>query len=267
MNTTTNPQEPNLSIYQNEDAVDDFPVLKAFQQYIDAEQAKARKRMTILSVVFGFLLVAVVGIFMMRLSDVGRRNQEIYDKLAERNQQLNDRLVEYAMKDRSAASSADSSAAIKTMTETITALQKQLLEQQVAAAKAAAEREKQASAPSPAEQELSQRNREESLRLKKVAAQIKAEKAKLKAEKERQRQEEIERQRRRLYPAYYAKKDAEKKREANATQDLLDGIEGDLEEEELNDEDAIEYFQSDETEYKIPVEIKGKSANWRIPVK
>ena len=36
--------------------MDDFPVLKAFQQYIDAEQAKARKRMAIMGIfatVFG----------------------------------------------------------------------------------------------------------------------------------------------------------------------------------------------------------------------
>ena len=29
-----------VSIYGNNDAMDDFPVLKAFQQYIDAEHAK-----------------------------------------------------------------------------------------------------------------------------------------------------------------------------------------------------------------------------------
>ena len=30
-----------VSVYGAADALDDFPVLKAFQQYIDAEQAKA----------------------------------------------------------------------------------------------------------------------------------------------------------------------------------------------------------------------------------
>ena len=34
-----------VSVYGQTDGLDDFPVLKAFQQYIDSEQAKARKRM------------------------------------------------------------------------------------------------------------------------------------------------------------------------------------------------------------------------------
>jgi hypothetical protein len=33
---------PNAVSLYNNDAMDDFPVLKAFQQYIDAEHAKAR---------------------------------------------------------------------------------------------------------------------------------------------------------------------------------------------------------------------------------
>ena len=41
-----------VSVYGQTDAMDDFPVLKAFQQYIDAEQAKAQKRMTTLCIFF-----------------------------------------------------------------------------------------------------------------------------------------------------------------------------------------------------------------------
>ena len=37
-----------VSVYDAGNAMDDFPVLKAFQQYIDAEQAKAQKRMLFL---------------------------------------------------------------------------------------------------------------------------------------------------------------------------------------------------------------------------
>ena len=39
------PPRNAVSVY-SQDAMDDFPVLKAFQQYIDAEQAKARKRLS-----------------------------------------------------------------------------------------------------------------------------------------------------------------------------------------------------------------------------
>ena len=40
-----------VSVYGQE-GLDDFPVLKAFQQYIDAEQIKSRKRMVMLSIFF-----------------------------------------------------------------------------------------------------------------------------------------------------------------------------------------------------------------------
>ena len=41
-----------VSIFGQGGSPNDFPVLKAFQEYIDAEQAKARKRMLGLSVFF-----------------------------------------------------------------------------------------------------------------------------------------------------------------------------------------------------------------------
>ena len=45
-----NPAANNaISIYGQE-GLDDFPVLKAFQQYIDAEQSKSRKRMIMLCI-------------------------------------------------------------------------------------------------------------------------------------------------------------------------------------------------------------------------
>ena len=49
-----NPAASNaISIYGQE-GLDDFPVLKAFQQYIDAEQSKSRKRMIMLCVFSAF---------------------------------------------------------------------------------------------------------------------------------------------------------------------------------------------------------------------
>ena len=81
---------PNNAVRLYGDAMDDFPVLKAFQQYIDAEQAKARKRLLSLGIFFGILTGAIIAVFVLLLLNVSQRNQE-----------LNDRLVEYAMKDRS----------------------------------------------------------------------------------------------------------------------------------------------------------------------
>ena len=71
-----------VSVYQ-QDGVDDFPVLKAFQQYIDAEQAKARKRMLGLSIFFIMLLVAVVVTFTIVMMSVINRNQALSDRLLE----------------------------------------------------------------------------------------------------------------------------------------------------------------------------------------
>ena len=53
----TVPPQNAVSVY-SQDAMDDFPVLKAFQQYIDAEQAKAQKRMTTLCIFFALLMAA-----------------------------------------------------------------------------------------------------------------------------------------------------------------------------------------------------------------
>ena len=78
-----------VSLYGEQDAMDDFPVLKAFQQYIDSEQAKARKRMVMLSMFFGVLMAVVVAFFIVLLMNVSNRNQA-----------LNDRMLEYVMKER-----------------------------------------------------------------------------------------------------------------------------------------------------------------------
>ena len=78
-----------LSILPSDGANNEFPVLKAFQQYIDAEQAKARKRMLGLSVFFIILLVVVVVTFVLVLTTVVNRNQALSDKL-----------LDYALRER-----------------------------------------------------------------------------------------------------------------------------------------------------------------------
>ena len=70
-----------LSIVPSEGASNEFPVLKAFQEYIDAEQAKARKRMLGLSVFFIVLLFVVVVTFVLILTTVLNRNQSLSDRL------------------------------------------------------------------------------------------------------------------------------------------------------------------------------------------
>ena len=80
-----------VSLFGQSGGVNDFPVLKAFQEYIDAEQAKARKRMLGLSVFFILLLIVVVITFTLVITSVIGRNQ-----------QLSDRLLDIALREKTA---------------------------------------------------------------------------------------------------------------------------------------------------------------------
>ena len=120
---------PNAVRVYETDATDDFPVLKAFQQYINAEQAKSRKRVIVLCVFFVCLMAIVIGVFVALLINLSARNQA-----------LNDRLIEYAMRKEAVPTTAAAapvvvqpphdSAAILALTAKLDALQKKLAEDQ-----------------------------------------------------------------------------------------------------------------------------------------
>ena len=231
-----------ISIYGQE-GLDDFPVLKAFQQYIDAEQSKSRKRMVMLCVFFGFLMTIMIVVFLFMLRDATARNQALNDKfvnlLMERDRQP------VVVQPPAPIQNAANDAAIKAMTDTMAALQKQIADQQAkmieqqakleenrakmaeeqlkavtaAAAKAQeAAAAQKATGPSKEQLALQKQIDEDTAKLVKARALLKAEKEKIAAEKERLRREEVERQRRRLYPEYYEKKDAEEKAAAEKKQ-------------------------------------------------
>ena len=279
-----------ISVYQQDNAMDDFPVLKAFQQYIDAEQIKSRKRMVSLCIFFGVLMTIVVAVFMLMLHSISARNQ-----------QLNDRLVEYAMRDRQPAVMPQSpapqvseanEAAMRAMTDTLVALQKQIAEQQQRPQQVFAAPVVQAPAspapavsalpePTPEEVAIEQRTRAAEEKLRKARALLDAEKRKLAEERERLRQEEVERHRRRLYPEFYAEKKSEPQPQPQAQKpqqkisdediaDILrevDEVSGSMsEDEDLDDdmEDAIEYFHDDD--YEAPAEEKGTAGKWHVPL-
>lgn len=71
------PQNSQLSIYGNDEALNEFPVLKAFQQYIDAEQAKAHKRVTQLCIFFTALMVIIVSVFVVLLISLSSKNSDL----------------------------------------------------------------------------------------------------------------------------------------------------------------------------------------------
>jgi hypothetical protein len=293
MNTEPSLSDPlqsnAVSVYQD-GAMDDFPILKAFQQYIDAEQEKARKRMVTLCICFAVLTGIVITVFMALLYAMN-----------ERNQSLNDRLVEYAIKDRerdrqNAAAfqqprEEQSAAALKAMTEALAAIQKRLADDpHVTPAPARG--------PTAEQRAQEARQRAEAERLLREKIQIETERKLLAEEKERLRKEEVERQRRRLYPDYYAKKEADaagkaapaapapRKKSVQLSdadiQDILREADGAAEAPAvkktpatapvtraknggLDDDSAIEYFKDDD-EYQIPVDIKGRKSSWRVPL-
>ena len=281
--------EHAVSVYgQSDGAYEDFPVLKAFQQYIDSEQAKARKRMLLLCAFFGGLMFVVISVFVVLLISASSRNQ-----------MLNDRLVEYAMKDRDSrpgVSAADrpaqESSAVLALTAKLEDLQKKLAESQAATAKivsdataraeqAAAEAAAKPKGPTPEELEIA--------RLKALLA---AEREKMAVEREKQRQAELEEYRRKHYPELYekkapvqedvpAKQEVKKTPKKSASDELLEEVD-----QILNESKAVSYFDDEaeaetapakkakspsrtqpevKKEFSIPVDVRGSSSRWNVP--
>lgn len=85
------PPQTAVSVYGQSDAMDDFPVLKAFQQYVDAEQAKAHKRMMTVCIFFTVLMMIVISVFLLIIFGLNHKDPGHSDltlKLMEMNQQL-----------------------------------------------------------------------------------------------------------------------------------------------------------------------------------
>lgn len=264
-----NENQTAVSVY-SQDGMDDFPVLKAFQQYIDSEQAKARKRLVMLGVFFCILIGAVIAVFVAMLASVTARNQ-----------QLNDRLVEFAMKERAAAPTAavqpqpmQDNAVILAMTDKLEKMQKQLDDSRAKAEKEAAVAAERAriAAQQAAKQEAKPKGpSKEELEIKRLNALLEIERQKAAAEKERRlkeeaaakerrRQEELEAYRRKQYPELYKPKPepapaakaptppakpVKAKAKAKDIDDEIDAIVAELDND--SDEDgAISYFDDEE---------------------
>lgn len=245
MSNPINPAFNNraVSVYGSGDALDDFPVLKAFQQYIDAEQAKARKRLLAMGIFFGALMFVVIAIFVALLVSVSSRNQ-----------QLNDRLIEFAMKDRPSGSPVvvqppQDSTALLAITTKLEDMQRKLAETQAQADKAVAEAEKKArlavEAAKPPEPTA------EELEIRRLKAQLAAEKEKAAAERERRREEELEAYRRKHYPELYETKrpaaQEAHKAPSRASREVIDQILDDLDRLEA-DAEASDTTATDEAD-------------------
>lgn len=227
-----------VSLFNQGGGVNDFPVLKAFQEYIDAEQAKARKRMFGLSIFFIVLLVVVVVTFTIVMTSVIGRNQALSDRLLDialreknptqpvvnvqqpipspvaqpvlqathENSELV-RLREELQREKDARQ-ADLAKRDKEKIESLTAALAKAQQQPVAPTPVVV-----TTAPAPVVQPGADsaeviRLREENTRLK--AQQDKHEKEKQEAEEKAKKEAEKEKFLRRQYPDYYAKEDARK---------------------------------------------------------
>ena len=284
--------EHAVSVYgQSDGAYEDFPVLKAFQQYIDAEQEKARKRLILICVFFGGIMFVVIAVFVGLLVSASSRNQ-----------MLNDRIVEYMMRDREQRGSAvvvqpsQDSSAIHALTSKLDDLQKKLAESQAAAEKmalnAAAAKARQA------EETMKQPTgpTHEELEIARLKALLAAEREKTAVEREKQRQAELEEYRRKHYPELYEKKAPAKEEDIPAKQEIKKAPKKSASEELLeevdkilNESKAVSYFDDDETEddavpakkvtppsrpqpqpapkkeFSIPVDVRGSSSRWSVP--
>lgn len=280
------PQTNAVSVYS--DGIEDFPVLKAFQQYIDAEQTKARKRMLILCVFFGGLMTLVIVVFLAIMLRNDNRHQEDMREIRERNQQLTDRLIAFAVNQNQPAA--------QPVVTPIVVQQPQPIPQR---AYVPAE-DQFRSAQSPIVQIVTnqvERNATSVQELvdKRVAEAIQAFNQKEKAEEEKKRKhdEEVEAWRRKIYPDSYARQTPPTPPSpVKVTAEEEKAIDDDLErllapDDELTDADEamkpISYFEgADEAKesdpapvktvspdghrnYTIPVEVKGKVGNWLLP--
>ena len=269
-----NPEIPEnaISVYgQSENAYEDFPVLKAFQQYIDAEQEKARKRLILICAFFGGIMFVVIAVFVGLLVSASSRNQ-----------MLNDRIVEYMMRDREQRGSAvvvqpsQDSSAIHALTSKLDDLQKKLAESQAAAEKMASN-----AAAAKAEQAAETVKQKkgptaEDLEIARLKALLAAEREKQAVEREKQRQAELEEYRRKHYPELYERPTAAKPKAVAPERIRTERTDDDTYKDLLEEIDQILGEGEEESrqppsppapkkEYSIPVDVQGSSSRWIVP--
>lgn len=200
------PANNAVSVYGQNDAMDDFPVLKAFQQYVDAEQAKAQKRTTMLCIFFAVIMAIVVGVFVLLLLSISHRNDTLNDQVFQLLLKGRDSQMPLVIQQPQLANPSNDGA-VKALSDAMAALQLQLAEQQ---SKAYAATSRAAKTDSGVEQSPSRdqfvqerQNRAEAENLRRIRELLDSQRKELAAEKERLHQKEIELQRRKLYPELY----------------------------------------------------------------
>lgn len=202
------PNPAPVALYGNQDAMDDFPVLKAFQQYVDSEQAKAHKRLMSVCFFFTMLIVVIIGVFLFVVMNM-RNNRSLPDGTAEMQRHLmeqtakmNEQLIQQLISQRNAPHPSPTSVVVVGDNKEKSAAENSLdaKERELAAREAEIKKREF----DEAQKELLAREKALKEREAKMAADL-AEKAKKNSEeqaREKKRKEILE-HRRKLYPEYF----------------------------------------------------------------
>ena len=211
---------PNtVSVYgHGADALDDFPVLKAFQQYVDSEQAKAHKRLMSVCFFFTLLIFALAGAFFYVISDLngkGASSEATIKALSDNNAALQGQLLDQARRMNeelmskiaagNAASAADAELGKKNLELQMKLATIELENRLRAEQRAESEKKREAEAEERLRAALEAARREGEEKAKAAAAAaVAAERAKKAAESAKSaRERELSAERRRLYPEYF----------------------------------------------------------------
>ena len=203
------PNPSPVALYGNQDAMDDFPVLKAFQQYVDSEQAKAHKRLMTVCAFFTILIFFIIGVFIFVVMKI-RSNQnmpnpaaDLQRQLMEQTSKMNEQLIEQLTAKQNVQPPSPAASVVvvgdngkdKALAGTLSAKERELAERESELKK----RELENARRELEEREKALKEREENLKSNEEAKSARKEEDDAK----RKREKEVLDHRRRLYPEYF----------------------------------------------------------------
>lgn len=203
------PNPTPVALYGNQDAMDDFPVLKAFQQYVDSEQAKAHKRLMTVCAFFTILIFFIIGVFIFVVMNI-RSNQnmpnpaaDLQRQLMEQTSRMNEQLIEQLTAKQNVQTPSPAASVVvvgdngkdKALDGSFSAKERELAEREAKLKKRELENEKR----ELEEREKAIQEREENLKRDEEAKSARKEEDDAK----KKREKEVLDHRRRLYPEYF----------------------------------------------------------------
>lgn len=203
------PNPTPVALYGNQDAMDDFPVLKAFQQYVDSEQAKAHKRLMTVCAFFTILIFFIIGVFIFVVMNI-RSNQnmpnpaaDLQRQLMEQTSRMNEQLIEQLTAKQNVQPPSPAASVVvvgdngkdKALDGSHSAKERELAEREAKLKKRELENEKR----ELEEREKAIQEREENLKRDEEAKSARKEEDDAK----KKREKEVLEHRRRLYPEYF----------------------------------------------------------------